>query len=119
MEEDEALEESEVEDLPEEGLLEDPRDRVDVVAGHEQWFALTFQDRAHALIEEYNDVFRHELRMDPPAKVPPLSIELIDESLPERRGGRPRSFAPLQRKFLNEHIQLLLRIGVIEKTSST
>ena len=74
-----------------------------------------FQDALHALIDDFNDVFRLELGLDPPAKVKPLEIELINESLPERRGGRPRSFAPLQRQFLEDHIRLLLRIGVIEK----
>ena len=72
----------------------------------------------HALIAQYNDVFRLELGMDPPARVQPLDIELIDESLPERRGGRPRSFAPLQRQFVEAHIKLLLKIGVIEKCNS-
>ena len=72
---------------------------------------MMYHDSLHALI----DVFRLELGLDPPAKVTPLEIELIDESLPERRTGRPRSFAPLQRQFLEEHIKLLLRIGVIEK----
>ena len=47
-------------------------------------------------------------------------MNLSSESLPERRcrGGWPRSFAPLQRKFLDKHIQLLLRIGVIEKCNA-
>ena len=56
--------------------------------------------------------------MDPPARVLPLDIELIDKSLPERRGDRPRSFAPLQRQFVEAHIKLLLKIGVIEKCNS-
>ena len=109
MKKDEAVEQSEDEDLPEEGLVEETL-RLDTSAEMAReielmlWQAianglpLRFQDRAHALIEEYNDVvFRLELGMDPPAKVTPLSIELIDENLPERCRGRPRSFAPLQR----------------------
>ena len=39
--------------------------------------------------------------MDPPARVPPLQVELIDESIPEQGGRRPRTYAPLQRQFLD------------------
>ena len=126
IEEKDVTEESEEDDLPEEGLLEEDL-RQDTSADMEReielmlYQAMTnglpmmYHDALHELINNFSDVFRLELGLDPPAKVTPLNIELIDESLPERRGGRPRSFAPLQRQFLDEHIKLLLKIGVIEK----
>ena len=111
MEEEEAEDESDDEDLPKEGLVEETLRRDTSEMAREiklmLWQTMTnglplrFQDAMHALIDEFSDVFRLKLGLDPPAKVTPLNIELIDESLPERRGGRPRSFAPLQRKFLN------------------
>ena len=51
---------------------------------------LIYQDALQSLVHEFDDVFRLELGLDPPARVQPLEIELIDETLPERRGGRPR-----------------------------
>ena len=42
-----------------------------------------------------------------------MKIELIDEDLAETRLPRAQRFAPLQKKFLNEHIALLQEIGVI------
>ena len=64
---------------------------------------------------KFRDVFRLELGRDPPADVPPLPIELIDAELAEVRLPRARRFAPVQQKFLNEHIALLREIGVIDK----
>ena len=74
-----------------------------------------YHDSLQALINEFSDVFPLELGLEPPTNVRPSEIELIDENLPERRGGRPRSFAPLKSQFLDEHIRLSLRIGIIEK----
>jgi len=113
-------------DLPEEGLREGDLRRDNsaemtreiemmLEQATQNGLPRRFQDDLRALIDDFVDVFRLELGLDPPAKVRPLEIELIDASLPERRGGRPRSFAPLQRQFLDEHIKLLLKIGVIEK----
>jgi hypothetical protein len=125
-EEAEGEESDEEDDLPEEGLCEEDlrRDQseemrreieVMLLQARQNGLPLRYHDAMNALITQYVDVFRLELGMDPPARVQPLDIELIDESLPERRGGRPRSFAPLQRQFVEEHINLLLKIGVIEK----
>ena len=66
-----------------------------------------------ALVTELRDVFRLELGRDPPANVEPLRIELIDEGLEERRLPRARRFASLQQDFLNKHLDLLQRIGVV------
>ena len=66
------------------------------------------------LLKNYRGVFRIELGMDPPDRVLPLKIEPIDGLSPERRGGCPRIFALLQRQFIDEHLQSLLRIGVIK-----
>ena len=129
MEDECANEESEDEDLSEEDLLEEHlcRDTSEEMTRELElmlWRAMNnglpmvFQERAHALIEDYHDVFRLELGMDPPAKVTPLRIELIDKSIPERRWGRLRTFAPLQRQFLDEHMKLLLKIWVIEKCNA-
>jgi transposase InsO family protein len=65
------------------------------------------------LITDFRDVFRIELGRDPPADVEPLRIELIDEGLEERRLPRARRFAPLQQDFLNKHLDLLQKIGVV------
>jgi len=65
------------------------------------------------LVQEFRDVFRLELGRDPRADVPPLKIELIDETLEERKLPRARRFAPLQQDFLNKHLDLLQRIGVV------
>ena len=66
--------------------------------------------RSTSLLEVYNDVFRLELGMNLQARVDPLKIELTGKRLSERRGGRPRTFSPLQRQFLDNYLQLLLRI---------
>ena len=103
-EEAEGEESDEADDLPEEGLCEEDLRR----------------DQSEEMRREIELMLLQamQLGMDPPARVQPLDIELIDESLPERRGGRPRSFAPLQRQFVEAHIKLLLKIGVIEKCNS-
>ena len=65
------------------------------------------------LVQDFRDVFRLELGRDPPANVEPLKIELIDEDLAELKLPRARRFAPLQQDFLNKHLELLPRIGVV------
>ena len=65
------------------------------------------------LVQDFRDVFRLELGRDPPANVEPLKIELIDEDLNERKLPRARRFPPLQQDFLNKHLELLQRIGVV------
>jgi hypothetical protein len=65
------------------------------------------------LVQDFRDVFRLELGRDPPANVEPLKIELIDEDLDERKLPRARRFPPLQQDFLNKHLELLQRIGVV------
>ena len=65
------------------------------------------------LVFEFRDVFRLELERDPPANVPQLRIELIDEELAEAKLPRARRFAPLQQTFLDKHIALLQEIGAI------
>ena len=55
---------------------------------------------------------------DPPANVPPMEIQLIDETKVDSHRVPARTFAPLQQRFLNEHVEFLLRIGVIKKSKS-
>jgi hypothetical protein len=73
-----------------------------------------------ALIEivfKYQDVFRLELGKDPPANAEPLRIELIeDDSL--SRTPRAQRFAPLQMEFISEHVDMLVRLGVVKPSNS-
>ena len=69
--------------------------------------------RSEQLIKDFRDVFLIELGCDPPADVEHLRIELIDEGSKERRLPRARRFAPLQQAFLNKHLDLLQKIGVV------
>ena len=70
-----------------------------------------------AVVMENYDVWRVELGADPPADVPPLRIQLLDESkLP--RTHCARRFSPLQQTFLHDHVEMLIRAGVTTASNS-
>ena len=69
--------------------------------------------RLREQVDKYKDIFRVELGRDPPARVPPMVIELIDETTVDTHRVPARTFAPLQQRFLQEHVEFLLRTGVI------
>jgi len=70
-----------------------------------------------AVVMENYDVWRVELGADPPADVPPLRIQLLDESkLP--RTHCARRFSPLQQTFLHDHVEILIRAGVTTASNS-
>ena len=70
------------------------------------------------LVLEYQDVFRLELGHDPPANVEPMHIELIEEDEVYGKTQHARRFAPLQMEFLDQHVALLLDMGVIRRSNS-
>ena len=73
--------------------------------------------RLRALVDENEDVFRLELGQDRPANVPCMVIRIADEPLLNWR-PRVRKFAPLQREFIDAHVELLLSLGVIRPSRS-
>ena len=73
--------------------------------------------RLTAIVSQYKDVFRLELGNDPPARVEPMVIEMIeDDAL--TCSPRARRFAPLQMDFIADHVQLLLELGVAKPSNS-
>ena len=85
----ESDESDEEDDLPEKGPREEDLRRDNLGEMQREIYMMLYQamanglpvkvqDALHALIDDFNDVFRLELGLDPPAKVKPLEIELID-----------------------------------------
>ena len=70
--------------------------------------------RLKEVVMKYEDIFRLELGHDPPARVEPMVIELLDESGVATQ-PRARRFAPLQMEFLHQHVEMLLRMGVVRR----
>ena len=68
------------------------------------------------LVLKFEDIFRMELGHDPPAKVEPMDVQLIDGE--DLKMNRARRFSPLQMEFLDEHVRLLLEMKVIRKSKS-
>ena len=65
------------------------------------------------LVSKHQGVWRAELGSDPPADVMPMMIEMIEEAeLPRRQGNR--RYVPLQKEFLTEHVEMLLKTGVAQ-----
>jgi hypothetical protein len=62
--------------------------------------------------------FRVELGKDPLARVTPMVIELINETTVDSHRVPARTFAPLQQRFLKEHVEFLLRTGVVQVSQS-
>lgn len=60
---------------------------------------------------------RTQLGPDPPAKVEPLRVTLIDGAQPVR--CKPHRYPPAQHKFLQEHVEQLLRFGFIRKNNQS
>ena len=71
-----------------------------------------------ALVMRYEDVFRNELGRDPEAAVEPMVIDIIEDAAELENVQRARPFAPLQVTFLDDHIRMLLRMGVIRRSTS-
>ena len=76
-----------------------------------------FVEGLHRLVRQYVDIFRVKLGPDPPVKVPPVSIELIENAEPKL--CPPRRYPPLHHKFLSEHFQMLIDFdfGYVNPTS--
>ena len=68
-------------------------------------------------MEKHRDVFHVRLGNDPPARVPPMAVELLDDAELLRCQGA-RRLSPLQQQFVNEHVAMLLRTGVAKRSSS-
>ena len=66
------------------------------------------------IVTEYYDVLWLRLGPGPPAKVEPLSIDLIEGSRPVRE--KQRMFPPQKREFLNRFASKLLEYGFIKVT---
>ncbi|POM79716.1 Hypothetical protein PHPALM_2548 [Phytophthora palmivora] len=57
------------------------------------------------------DVWRLELRADPPARVPPLEVRFRDGARPTK--CKPRKYPPHIRKFLHEFNECLVELGLV------
>ena len=121
-------------EMPEEGLCRpsaglddvvDNRLREELASGLEDMLCRAEKHRPSAscmkrlrtLVAENEDVFRLELGQDKPANVPCMVIRIADEPLLNWR-PRVRKFAPLQREFIDAHVELLLSLGVIRPSRS-
>ena len=68
------------------------------------------------IVFKYRDVFRTELGQDEPAKVEPMLIEIVDNEVMSKM-QRARRFSPLQMDFIDDHVKLLLEMGVIKRVN--
>ena len=73
--------------------------------------------RLAEMLEEYRDVFRIKLGKDPPAKVEPLVITLVEGAHPYR--SRQRTYGKLQRDFIIQTVKELEEAGAIYKNPSS
>ncbi|POM60306.1 hypothetical protein PHPALM_30853 [Phytophthora palmivora] len=73
-------------------------------------FPLDCIDQLRTIVHAY-DVWRLELRADPPADVPPLEIRLQDGARPTK--CKPRKYPPHIRKFLHEFNSRLVALGLV------
>ena len=67
------------------------------------------------MVTEYDDVLRLRLGPGPPAKVEPLSIDLIEGARPVR--AKQRRYPPPKREFRNRVTSKLLEYGFIKVTT--
>ncbi|KAE8996878.1 hypothetical protein PR002_g19193 [Phytophthora rubi] len=76
----------------------------------ENGFPLDRVEQLRTIAHAY-DVWRLELRSDPPANVPPLEIRLQDGARPTK--CKPRKYPPHIRKFLREFNARLVALGLV------
>ncbi|POM69138.1 Hypothetical protein PHPALM_14609 [Phytophthora palmivora] len=67
-------------------------------------------EQLRTIVHAY-DVWRLELRADPPANVPPLEVRLRDGARPTK--CKPRKYPPHIRKFLHEFNARLVELGLV------
>ena len=70
-----------------------------------------FVSGAQDLVQKYRDVWRTKLVADPPARVEPMKVFPKPDARPVK--ARAIRSSPLHNKFLEEHIQKLLKLGYI------
>jgi transposase InsO family protein len=79
--------------------------------------SLHFLLKVKQLVNKYKNLWRTKLGYDEPASVPPLTVELLDETkMPVNHPAR--KYSPLQRKFLKEHVEELVRLGLARVSNS-
>lgn len=73
-------------------------------------FPLEYVEKLRTIVHAY-DVWRLELRGDPPANVPPLEVRLRNGARPTK--CKPRKYPPHIRKFLHEFNTRLVELGLV------
>ena len=106
MEEDSPEVELEIDDKEIEEALEDLVQRAKDAGASE-----AFVKSARTLVFKYKDIWRTKLVADPPARVEPMKIFPKPDARPVK--ARAIRSSPLHNKFLEEHIQKLLKLGYI------
>lgn len=76
----------------------------------ENGFPMDRVEQLRTIVHAY-DVWRLELRADPPANVPPLEVRLREGARPTK--CKPRKYPPHIRKFLREFNQRLVNLGIV------
>jgi hypothetical protein len=67
--------------------------------------------RARELLQDFREIFRIRLGSDPPAKIPPLKVQLKPHFKPVK--DTQRRYAPAQRAFLSTTIKKLESLGAV------
>ncbi|KAE8903253.1 hypothetical protein PF003_g12777 [Phytophthora fragariae] len=76
----------------------------------EKGFPLDKVEQLRTIVHAY-DVWRLELRADPPANVPPLQVRLQDGARPTK--CKPRKYPPHIRQFLRDFTSRLVELGLV------
>jgi hypothetical protein len=67
--------------------------------------------RTRELLQDFREIFRIRLGSDPPAKIPPLKVQLKPHFAPVK--DTQRRYAPAQRAFLSTTIKKLESLGAV------
>ena len=78
-----------------------------------------FMTDERVAVYNHHDVWRVELGADPPAAVLAMEVRLTNPEATPRRSFRARPLAPLQKEFLDRHVEVLLETGVLEHSQSS
>jgi hypothetical protein len=81
-------------------------------SGASEWYV----GEMEKLVEEFKDVWRLNLGNDGHAKVKPMKIELV-ENAEIRQWRGMRKYSETQRQFMHEEVEMLIRMGVVERVT--
>ena len=74
-------------------------------------------DRLRNLVLDYQDIFRNKMGSDPPANIPPMTIQLRADAKPVH--VKLRRYSPPQAAFLRKKVEELLSFGLVYRNSNS